>query len=218
MNNLELIIFDLDGTLIDSERDLANSVNYCLRHFDIPELSLEEVKSNVGHGVRFLMEQCLPEEHRDLTDEALALFKEHYFENCSTNTLIYDGVIEFLEKHKSKKMAVLTNKIYRPTKKILVDLKLDQYFKVVVGGDTFQTKKPDTEGIDFILSELGVAKENAIMIGDGVPDIQVAKNAGVPVVAILGGITSSEKLTVENPDFTVKSFRDLFDHTIFKVS
>jgi phosphoglycolate phosphatase len=145
----------------------------------------------------------------DRLDEAYAIFHEYYTNHCHDTTYAYEGVRELLEEYKNTPKAVLTNKTYEPTLAILEYLGLKDLFKLVVGGDTFSTRKPDPEGLLYIMNELGVEPHQTVMIGDGVPDVAVTKRIGVTSVAILDGITAKDRLLAQKPDYTVDTFAEL---------
>lgn len=215
---IQAFIFDLDGTLIDSEKDLMLSANVCMFQFGFPSHTEEKIKSFIGNGAMKLLERCLPEEVKNSlnSDEPLVDMKEvydvflrHYNANCYAHTFTHSGVLAFLEKNKNRPMAVLTNKPLAPTMTILRHLAMDHYFQLVVGGDSFATRKPDPEGLNHILRELGVSADEALMIGDGVPDIQAAQAAGVPVVAMLDGIGDTDTLKALKADYECLNFTEI---------
>ncbi|MDB9743944.1 HAD-IA family hydrolase, partial [Fibrobacterales bacterium] len=139
------------------------------------------------------------------------LFLEHYNENCSERTTIYDGVIAYLEKIKEipgLKIGLLTNKPYQPTEKILKYLKLEQYFDIVVGGDTLKTRKPNPEGIEFIMKTMGRTAEETIMVGDSMPDFEAARRAGVRCLGIQGGFGGKGS---QEGDLSISKFSEIND-------
>jgi phosphoglycolate phosphatase len=174
------LIFDLDGTLIDSKLDLVHSVNATLRHLRRPELPNETISSYVGNGAPVLVAKSLgrdvnPEE----LDRALKFFLSHYEEHKLDNTCAYPGVPEALRELSSMPMAVLTNKPVRISVRILDALGLSKYFRAIYGGNSFPTKKPDPLGVNTILREFSTQPKEAVLIGDSEVDVQTARNAGV---------------------------------------
>lgn len=204
-----LIIFDLDGTLIDSELDLMHSANYCMRKLGFAERSEAEVRSFIGNGAMKLLQRCLPEGAEVDMDELYGMFMSHYLIHCHEHTFTHPGVREFLDTHSELPKAILTNKPIEPTQQIVEHLEIDGFFDMGVGGDSFDTRKPDPEGINHILEELNIPASQALMVGDGVPDVQVAQAAGVDVVAILNGIGDREQLLALNPTFSIENFEDI---------
>jgi phosphoglycolate phosphatase len=208
MSSIKAILFDLDGTLIDSVTDLAHSVNYTLAKLALPGHSREEIRSYVGDGVGQLIKRSLGDDHMDTFDQAFAVFMDHYGRHCTDNTRLYRGVEESLPRLADRyTLAVLTNKSIKFTVKILQTLKIDPYFKEVLGGDSLETKKPDPAGIFFLAEKwsLDPARE-MVMVGDHATDIEVGQRAGCRTVFIEGTIGQKRGL---NPDFVIHSMTEL---------
>jgi phosphoglycolate phosphatase len=213
---LSLIIFDLDGTLVDTKDDLRNAVNYALGFYNAPLCSTEMVVNAIGNGARKLIERCLPPNQHQNVDSALEHLLYYYKNHTTEHTTPCVGLADFLElTHKIPK-AVLTNKPLEPTLQILEFFNWSKLFYPVIGGDSFDSKKPDPEGLNFILNTLQVPANQALLIGDGVPDIQVAKSVGVPVVALLNGFDKPEDLLHEGPDYACNSLFELADSDFLK--
>src|SRR5438876_8866810 len=174
------LIFDLDGTLIDSKRDLILSVNAMLREMGREELHEDTISGYIGYGAPQLMGRALgngtTEEERE---QALKFFLAHYEEHKLDSTCAYPGVPEALDQLAGFSLAVLTNKPVRVSIRILGGLGLAKYFRAVYGGNSFETKKPDPLGAQAILREFGAAPAEAILIGDSDVDVQTARNAGI---------------------------------------
>ncbi len=205
-----LLVFDLDGTLVDSKVDLANAVNVALESFDLPPLPHTMIYSYVGDGATTLIRRALPPEKADLLPEVLDRFLAYYGRHLLDTTRPYPGVVGALRKWAGiYRMAVLTNKGVAMTREILSGLSLDGYFFAVRGGDSFGTKKPDPEGMLHILREAGVAAEEAIMIGDSRNDVLAGKAAGTVTCGVAYGLGVSG-FAGDPPDFTVDRFPDLF--------
>jgi phosphoglycolate phosphatase len=196
VERLRLLVFDLDGTLIDSAQDLCNSVNATLRHFGRGPLPDPQIASFVGNGVAVLMRCSLaaadhtPPQTVDekLLDEALAFFVGYYREHKLDFTNAYEGVVEALAALRSlhdaptgpaRTMAVLTNKPVNPARGICEGLGLAGYFLHIYGGNSFPTKKPDPLGLRSLMEETGASPEETVMIGDSKVDVETARNAGV---------------------------------------
>jgi phosphoglycolate phosphatase len=174
------LVFDLDGTLIDSKKDLVLAVNATLRETGRQELPEDLVASYVGSGAPVLISRALgataaPEE----LQRALQFFLAHYEVHKLDYTREYPGVREALEKLRGVPMAVLTNKPVNISMRILQGLGLAEYFQAIYGGNSFATKKPDPLGVNHVLGELGVPAEQAAMVGDSEVDVQTARNAGM---------------------------------------
>jgi len=212
MYPVDLIIFDVDGTLVDSAHDLIVSVNCTLEAIGLPKEDPAVIQSFIGDGVRKLVERSLGYEHQHLYPRAVEVFRAHYNEHLLDQTRLYPGTEEVLAYFSHKKKAVLTNKSYGFTVKILEGLKILDYFEEVVGSDTTPYLKPEPYGIYRILENLRAKKEKTVIIGDGVRDIEAAKNAGIKSCAALYGYTDRERLMKINPDFfceTILNLREL---------
>jgi phosphoglycolate phosphatase len=179
------LIFDLDGTLIDSKRDLIHSVNAMLREMGRGELAEETIAGYIGHGAPQLVGSALG---ASATEEeckrGLQFFLGYYEEHKMDTTCAYAGVEETLEQLAALPMAVLTNKPVRISVRILGSLGLSKYFRAIYGGNSFETKKPDPLGANTILREFRAAPKEALMIGDSEVDIQTARNAGTLAAAV----------------------------------
>jgi phosphoglycolate phosphatase len=197
----KLLIFDLDGTLIDSREDLANSINAMLLHFGKKELPHEVIASYIGDGAPMLVRRSLGDpDDENFVQDAVLYFMGWYREHKLDNTYVYDGVKESLEAiRKSRdgasnqpaqalKMAVLSNKPVGPSRAIVEALGLGQYFFQVYGGNSFHTKKPDPAGVQALLEEAGVAAEETILIGDSDIDVLTARNSGIYSVGVTYGL------------------------------
>ena len=205
-----LLIFDLDGTLVDSKVDLAIAVNVALESFDLPPLPHPTIYSYVGDGASALILRALPQEKADLLPEVLDRFLAYYRRHLLDTTRGYPGGVGALRKWAGiYRMAVLTNKGVAMTREILSGLSLDGYFFEVQGGDSFGTKKPDPEGLLHILRETRVEAEEAIMIGDSRNDVQAGRAAGTITCGVTYGLGASG-FAESPPDFTVDRFPDLF--------
>jgi phosphoglycolate phosphatase len=179
------LIFDLDGTLIDSQSDLIHSVNAMLRELGRRELAEETISGYIGHGApqlvaRALGEGCTEEERQ----RALQFFLSYYELHKLDTTSAYPGVTETLEKLANWPMAVLSNKPARISVRILEALSLAKYFRVIYGGNSFETKKPDPLGARTILKELGTEPLEAMLVGDSEVDVQTARNTGMVAAAV----------------------------------
>lgn len=209
---MDLLIFDLDGTLIDSKTDLALSVNAMLRYMGLQPLDHDRVESYVGSGARVLMERALgPAASEAQIEKALEFFLKHYDEHKLDNTRPYPGVEEALKEFQAAgvRMAVLTNKPVRVSGRILEGLGLARYFARVYGGNSFdQRKKPDPIGVETLLAGLDVDRERALMVGDSSVDVRTARNAGIKVCGVRYGF-QPETFEDDPPDMMVDRLEDL---------
>jgi phosphoglycolate phosphatase len=185
LSSVHALIFDLDGTLIDSKQDLIHSVNAMLRELGHEELAEETISGYIGHGAPQLVARALGDEctERD-RQRALQFFLSYYELHKMDSTCAYPGVRETLEKLTSMPMAVLTNKPVRISVRILDAMGLSKYFRAIYGGNSFETKKPDPLGARTILRELEVEPREALLVGDSDVDVQTARNAGTLAAAV----------------------------------
>lgn len=202
-------VFDLDGTLIDSREDLANSVNAMLGTLNRPELPLETVSGFVGHGAPQLMASVLGVAPQSpLAKQALEVFLAHYAKHNLDATRAYPGVAQTLAQLDGSPLAVLTNKPMQMTLDILDGLNLRRYFAAIYGGDSFPTKKPHPEGLHQILRELETSAAETAMVGDSEVDVQTARNAGAMAINVNFGFGAHDR--VAHPaDVYLDSFAEL---------
>ena len=191
-------IFDLDGTLLDTLQDLANSVNYALRKHDMPEHSIDDIRRFVGNGVRKLMERAVPEGEQNPQFEAtFATFRQHYMEHSLDTTRPYDGIPELLRalKQKGCRLAVVSNKMMEATQELCAHFFPE--IEVAIGEHEAEgiRKKPAPDTVREALRLLGVGTENAVYVGDSDVDIMTARNSGLPCVSVLWGFRDRDFLT-----------------------
>ena len=203
MRKTSLIIYDFDGTLVDTLFDIADSVNLSLVDLGLPQLPRKTIRKYIGKGVERLMTQAL--EGSCFTDipRAVALFKKHYSENLVKHTDFYPYGREILEHFRNKKQAICSNKPEIFVRKILESLDGLQHFQAIVGGDSVKTKKPHPEGLDLILKKLKVSPNEAVLIGDSPVDIETGKRAGVYTCVVNYGLGLPEEIAAASPDCSV---------------
>ena len=203
------LIFDLDGTLIDSKLDLAISVNATLRHMGRKPLSDEAIFGYVGNGAQVLVERALGDGvTREEIEKGHAFFLAYYRAHMLDNTVAYPGVREGLELLKGRDLAVLTNKPVRFSEAILAGLGFASYFRYVYGGNSFATKKPDPEGVNTLLANFGRSPREAIMVGDSDVDVRTARNSGTWAVGMSYGL-GLEGMRAHPPDLMLDSLAQL---------
>jgi phosphoglycolate phosphatase len=194
----DLILFDLDGTLVHTADDIVDSLLHVLAELGHPPLPREKIVASIGHGVRRLVEQTTPPPH----DQILDRFMAHYGANCLVRTSLYPGVIRTLEQIPARKI-VLTNKPEAMSRTILSGLGILHYFEQLYGGDTLPVRKPNPEVIRLTTGQ----SQSPILIGDSGVDVQTARNAGIPVIAVTYGYHHPGDL--EPANHQIDQFSDL---------
>lgn len=210
---MDLLIFDLDGTLIDSKLDLAHAANATRRHMGMPAIENERVYSYVGNGAPVLIRRVLGADATEAqVEEALEFFLEYYRDHMLDYTVLYPGVREALDRlrHAGVPMAVLTNKPVRISRAIVEGLGAAGHFRQVYGGNSFDFKKPHPIGVETLMQECGTVRERTMMVGDSSVDIQTARNAGVQSCGVTYGF-QPETLQTVPPDLLVDRMEDLAD-------
>jgi phosphoglycolate phosphatase len=216
----DLVMFDLDGTLIETSPEICDAVNDTLRHFRLQEVSQDHVDRWIGHGTRTLLVQALAcargqtiEQIHAAPDLAVIaeVFDRHYQERCGTRSHLYPHVREVLQSLRGQGvyLAVVTNKEGRYTKTVLAAHDLEPLFDRVVSGDTLPTKKPDPAGIRSCLQQFEVDAARALFVGDSSIDVATARNAGVPVWALPYGYNMGQPIEACGPDRVITDFSAL---------
>jgi len=193
-STVRALIFDLDGTLIDSKLDLILSVNAMLHEMGREQLHEDTISGYIGHGAPQLVAQALGNNStQPEREQALKFFLAYYEDHKMDSTRAYPGVPEALQHLAAFPMAILTNKPVRVSNRILEELGLAKYFRAVYGGNSFETKKPNPHGAHTILREFGAAPAEAILIGDSAVDVQTARNAGTFAAAVNYGFGAHDR-------------------------
>ena len=185
-----LVHVDLDGTLLDTRRDLAASTNAVRESFGLAPLEPESVFALVGRGARVLVERALGIERRELHDEGVRRFLEHYGEHCLDATAPYPGLVDAIDRLRGLgvRFSIVTNKPELLSRRILEGLGLAARFVAIVGGDTFARRKPDPSGIEWIRAREDVAPEATLMVGDSSIDVETARAGGIACCGVLWGL------------------------------
>ncbi len=218
MKSIKFILFDLDGTLVDSLADLTFCVDAMLKFFDLSPSSEEKVCYWIGHGAESLINQALTEavgknSADTMHKQAVSVFMDVCKDNLCVRTKLYPQVREALTDFKSKnyKLGCVTNKPESLTRSLLDLMEMNYFFDVVVGGDTMPKKKPDPLPLLFAIEKLGFDPEEGIMVGDSLNDIQAAKNAKIKSVAVTYGYNYGKDIRESNPDWVIEGFGELME-------
>lgn len=204
---LKLIIFDLDGTLVDSSRDITNALNHAIEPYGFKPLAVEDTIKMVGEGLTRLIEKILVGNNTAIRPDVLDRFVKYYTEHLTDFTRPYPGIRETLEKLGRYKKAVISNKRESLSKKVLEQLGLLKFFDIVLGSDSIPEKKPSPVPVKKVLEILKIAPDEAIIIGDSDLDMQAGKKAGLTAVAVTYGYRSKELL--KDADFFINNMNQL---------
>ncbi|MBI3756609.1 MAG: HAD-IA family hydrolase [Deltaproteobacteria bacterium] len=204
------LIFDLDGTLVDTQADLAAATNYMLTALGLAPLSLAQVAELIGHGARVLVEKALGPARDHLVDRGFALFMEYYSAHTLDHTRLYAGLEGLLPAAQAQglKLTILTNKPETPSRFIVSGLGLTDFFVEIVGGDTLPTKKPDPLGVLYLQRQTGVALSETLLIGDSRVDYETGVAAGIAVCGVTWGFGAADLRSL-SPQFLVHTPQEL---------
>ena len=212
----EMVLIDLDGTLVDSVPDLAYCVDETMKALGMPIRGEAKVRNWVGNGVprliqRALIDQLDGEADADLYAKAAPIFMALYADNASKRSQLYPSVMEGLQwlKDQGIRIGCVTNKDAQFTLKILKDLGLSDFFEIVISGDTLPLKKPDPAPLLHGAKFFGIAPENAMMIGDSISDVKASRAAGFSIICMSYGYNHGVDIHIANPDIVIDSFAEL---------
>jgi phosphoglycolate phosphatase len=209
--SFNFLIFDLDGTLIDSQRDITSAVNSVRKEYGFEYLDVKQVRSYLGSGVSTLMNRAIPGKNGMVQAEILERFNFYYSRCLTDTTVIYNGIREMLETLKNKKKAVLSNKNENFSYEIVKRMGISNYFVEVWGGDSTGIKKPDPKSIVDLINLTNSDISKTVMIGDSANDFLAAEAAGILSIAVLYGYSDIEQIKQYTPDFMVKDPKDIID-------
>ena len=206
---IKLIIFDLDGTLVDTKKDISNAINYALRNIGLKEKDVETITSYVGEGLKNTMFKALDMKHEDLLDRSVELFKGYYLKHLVDNALVYPGVLEFLKLSYGIKKAVISNKDTDLCIETLKKLQLGKYFDIILGGDDPKCRKPDPCPLLKVMRTFNIEASSSLIIGDMDCDIIAGKAAKIRTCAVTYGFGKMQDIVKLSPDHIVNNFMDL---------
>lgn len=207
---MDTIVFDLDGTLLNTLDDLMDSVNFALSTFGYPSRTYDEVRQFVGNGVRKLVERALPDGHKDMTDAVLVTFSAHYDKNKNNKTAPYAGIVDMLHTVKAAgfKTAIVSNKYERAVIE-LAETEFAGCIDVAVGERAGVNPKPAPDGVFEALRVLGTDPKDAVYVGDSDVDVATAKNAGLAMIGVTWGFRDRALLEEKGADRIVDDPRDI---------
>jgi phosphoglycolate phosphatase len=209
MKKIDLMIFDFDGTLVSTGRDLVDSVNYTLKMLNLEEKPESEIISFVGDGISKLVERVLGQDSTGLHRNAMRIFSDYYSQHLLDKTVLYPHVEDVLKNFENKTKIILTNKRYNFTLMIAKGLKIDRYFAEIIGIDSLPFSKPDRRVVDYLLEKYDKPRETTIIIGDGINDIIAARNSGVLSCAHLNGMGNRKDLLNMKADYYFKDMLEI---------
>jgi phosphoglycolate phosphatase len=205
--SLKLLIFDLDGTLVDTSVDIAEALNHATSPYGIAHISVEETVELIGEGVTRLIEKALGKERGELRDKVRERFIDYYSRNLTVHSRPYPYIRETLENLVTLRKAVLSNKLADLSERLLIDLGLYRYFDLIAGSDSAPEKKPSAVPVQKVLTRLGIDATDSAIVGDSLYDIEAGRNAGVKTIAVTYGYRPRSELG--EADYIIDSFSDL---------
>jgi len=209
MQMFDLLIFDLDGTLVDSSADIIAAVNFTRQFLALPIMDDKEIIHMVGDGTDKLVERLIGPAHQGRYAEALAIFIAYYDAHLLDNATLYAGVTDVLDFFSHKKKVIITNKRENMTRKITDAFSLTDRFDDIIGMGTTPFRKPDLRILQPVLTRFCIEPHQAIIVGDGIADLQLARNAGIKSCGMLNGFTPREALLELKPDFSCEHLREI---------
>ncbi|MGP0629829.1 HAD-IA family hydrolase [Nitrospina sp. 32_T5] len=209
MTPFSLYVFDFDGTLVDTKLDIAYSVNLALQEMGREPLPKEVTFGYVGRGVRHLMTQALNGAGDGDLERAVSLFMKHYEQHLMDQTDYFPHCRDILQHYADKQLAVVSNKPEKFVERILVELNSRDAFQSVVGGDSFENKKPDPMGLRHVMQVAGLKPEDVLMVGDSEVDVATARAAGVKVCGVTYGHATREEMASYHPDWLIDDIREM---------
>lgn len=206
---VDLVMFDLDGTLADTGRDLADAVNFTRAHFDRAPLPDQAIYAHVGRGIEHLLKHALPEEAPIHFDDVMRVFLDRYEHHLLDRTVLYPGAREILEYFRDKRRVLISNKIERLAVAVVRGLGVDNQFDTILGGDSAAEKKPHPALLNLVLRRFQIPPGRALIVGDGDTDIDAGRGAGVITCGVTYGLGNKDDLIAAKPDFLIENLSQL---------
>jgi len=214
-SKFQAILFDLDGTLVDSSRDILKSINLTLNNFGYEPITLEQSNSFVGDGILMLVKRALGKsiygnQHHAIDTDLLAkadkVYRDFYSRHLLDTTIPYPGVANTLDKLSNLPLAIISNKTAIYVNEIIIHFQLDKYFRIILGGDSLELKKPDPHPLLYIAQQFSIDPQQCLIVGDSEKDIIAGKAAGMITCAVTYGMRSEKSLKEQQPDFILSDF------------
>ena len=204
-----LIVYDLDGTLVDTLEDIAAAANHVLRTLHAPPIPSAGVRGYIGRGVHDLMQQCLKTDDARRIDDGVALFRAYYAQHAVDRSRLYPGTRALLEHFRARRQAVITNKPNPFSRQILEALGVAGYFLDIIAGGDGYAQKPDPASLLALMERTGARPAEAVLIGDSPIDVETGKRAGVSTVVVMHGLGDEAELRAAAPEAMVRNFEEL---------
>lgn len=208
---IKLIFYDLDGTLVDTRKDIALSANAMREQMGLPLLDHAEITSYVGRGVHHLISGCLKTDDIKTIEKGIKLYRGHYSKHMMDHSRLYDGAQAMLEFYKDRRQVVLTNKPNPFSRDMLTQLGVAGYFEEILAGDSEYAKKPDPAAVFAMMTRFSVSAQETLFVGDSLVDIETARNAGVRIAVLTHGFSTKSELQSASPDTIKDHFSELLE-------
>ena len=209
-----LVLYDLDGTLVDTLADIAEATNHMLQTLQASPMPADAIRQFVGRGVQELVAACLKTDEPQRIEEGVAVYRAYYSQHLLDHSRLYPGAIALLDHFASRPQAVVTNKPNPFSQRILETLGVARYFFEIVAGNSAYPRKPDPASVQALMAAAKATPHDTMLIGDSPIDIETGRNAGITTVAVLHGLTDEPELAAANPDLLVHNFHDLLKQAI----
>ena len=204
-----LILYDLDGTLVDTLADIAEATNHMLRTLQAPPMPADVIRRFVGRGVHELVAACLRTDEPQRIDEGVAVYRAYYADHLLDQSRLYLGATTLLDHFASRTQAVITNKPNPFSRQILEALGVAHYFVEIIAGNSAYPRKPDPSSVHALMAAARVMPSDTVLIGDSPIDIETGRNAGIMTVAVMHGLSDESELVAAKPDLLVRDFAEL---------
>lgn len=209
MISVDVIFFDVDGTLVDSREDIASAINYTLTRLGLREKPLDEIASYIGTGVKDLVEKSIGMDNISLADDALKIFSDYYVERSHDKSYLYPHVKEVLDYFRKKRKYILTNRYSKFADRTLAGLGIRNYFLSIIGGDDENCLKPSRCVLDSVLPKLKIDKDRALIVGDMAIDVMTGRNSGIKTCWVTYGLGKAEEIRPLKPDYIIDDIAEL---------